>query len=149
MVGTQDEVYKALADEHRRQIVVALRAGPRPAGELAALVRLAPNAVSFHLNRLRAARLVTLRRQGRYLRYQLEVPALEAWLGQVGSLLGPGGLARSATGPGRGHAPPPEHGRRRRPRRAQRRPAVQPPPSSAPAPLSADSFTEPLPTELL
>ena len=53
-----DDVFAALADPHRRRVVEVLRAGPRPAGELAKAVGLAPPAMSRHLRTLRRAGLV-------------------------------------------------------------------------------------------
>jgi DNA-binding transcriptional ArsR family regulator len=40
-----------------------------PAGHLAASLRLSPNALTFHLDRLRDAGLVTVRREGRSMIY--------------------------------------------------------------------------------
>lgn len=75
-----DGVFKALADEHRRRIVAALCQEPAEAGSLAGAVGLAPNAVSFHLKALKAADLVTVRRRGRHLVYQLQPETLHGWL---------------------------------------------------------------------
>ena len=53
-----DVVLAALADPHRRQVVELLRTGPRPAGEIAKAVGLAPPAMSRHLRTLRRSGLV-------------------------------------------------------------------------------------------
>jgi DNA-binding transcriptional ArsR family regulator len=53
-----DSILAALADPHRRQVVELLRTGPRPAGEIAKAVGLAPPAMSRHLRTLRRAGLV-------------------------------------------------------------------------------------------
>ena len=53
-----DDVFAALADPHRRRVVEVLRAGPRPAGEIAKAVGLAPPAMSRHLRTLRRSGLV-------------------------------------------------------------------------------------------
>jgi DNA-binding transcriptional ArsR family regulator len=53
-----DRTLAALADPHRRQVVELLRAGPRPAGEIAKAVGLAPPAMSRHLRTLRKCGLV-------------------------------------------------------------------------------------------
>ena len=53
-----DLVLTALADPHRREVVDILSRGPRPAGELARAVGLAPPAMSRHLKTLRRAGLV-------------------------------------------------------------------------------------------
>lgn len=53
-----DKTLAALADPHRRQVVDLLRERPRPAGELAREVGLAPAAMSRHLRTLRQSGLV-------------------------------------------------------------------------------------------
>jgi DNA-binding transcriptional ArsR family regulator len=53
-----DAIFAALADPHRRRVVDILSRGPRPAGELAREVGLAPPAMSRHLKTLRRSGLV-------------------------------------------------------------------------------------------
>jgi DNA-binding transcriptional ArsR family regulator len=53
-----DAILAALADPHRRKVVDLLSRGPRPAGELAREVGLAPPAMSRHLKTLRRSGLV-------------------------------------------------------------------------------------------
>jgi DNA-binding transcriptional ArsR family regulator len=53
-----DATLAALADPHRRRVVEVLREGPRPAGEIARAVGLAPPAMSRHLRTLRRCGLV-------------------------------------------------------------------------------------------
>ncbi len=53
-----DRTLAALADPHRRQVIELLRERPRPAGELAREVGLAPPAMSRHLKTLRESGLV-------------------------------------------------------------------------------------------
>ena len=53
-----DATLAALADPHRRRVIDLLSEGPRPAGELAKSVGLAPPAMSRHLRALRRAGLV-------------------------------------------------------------------------------------------
>jgi ArsR family transcriptional regulator len=79
MGDPQDQVFKALADSSRRQILSALCNKSMVAGELGRLVSLAPNAVSVHLKLLHEAGLVSVRRQGRYIWYQVEPKTLEEW----------------------------------------------------------------------
>jgi DNA-binding transcriptional ArsR family regulator len=57
-VSGLDATLAALADPHRRRVVEVLRAGPRPAGEIAREVGLAPPAMSRHLRTLRRSGLV-------------------------------------------------------------------------------------------
>lgn len=53
-----DRTLSALADPHRRKVVELLRERPRPAGELAREVGLAPPAMSRHLRTLKDSGLV-------------------------------------------------------------------------------------------
>jgi DNA-binding transcriptional ArsR family regulator/uncharacterized protein YndB with AHSA1/START domain len=60
-----ESVWKALADPTRRQILDALRDGPRTTGQLCQPIELSRFAVMKHLNILEAAGLVVVRREGR------------------------------------------------------------------------------------
>ena len=74
----------ALAQEHRLAVFrLLVQAGPAglPAGELAAKLDLAPNTLSFHFDRLRAAGLVTVRREGRSMIYAAQFDTMNALLG--------------------------------------------------------------------
>lgn len=121
MTAHQDEIFKAMADPHRRQILGELCRQSHEAGELARMVGLAPNAVSFHLRALKAADLVRVRRQGRFLRYSLEPASVMSWRGQVdrlfpADLLSASPLSERADGPADKPVPgfddEPEPGRR-------------------------------------
>ena len=65
-------ILAALAQDSRLDAFrLLVEAGPQgmPAGHLAASLRLTPNALTFHLDRLRDAGLVTVRREGRSMMY--------------------------------------------------------------------------------
>ena len=53
-----DRTLAALADPHRRRVVELLREHPRPAGDLARAVGVAPPAMSRHLRALREGGIV-------------------------------------------------------------------------------------------
>jgi ArsR family transcriptional regulator, arsenate/arsenite/antimonite-responsive transcriptional repressor len=62
----------ALAQDNRLEVFRRLvQAGPQgmPAGAVATALALAPNTLTFHFDRLRAAGLVTVRREGRSMIY--------------------------------------------------------------------------------
>lgn len=122
MSDRHDAIYKALADTHRRRMLASLCERPRVAGELAALVGLAPNAVSFHLKWLKSAGLVSVEREGKFLRYRANAESLDLWREDVHHAFAAGSGGTAAVTP-----------------------------SSPPADASglADATTELLPTELL
>jgi DNA-binding transcriptional ArsR family regulator len=79
------DVFGALANPVRRELLEALRDGPLPAGELAGRFSLSRPAVSEHLAVLRQAGLVTEEPRGRYRYYHLAAGPLA----EVGEWLHP------------------------------------------------------------
>jgi DNA-binding transcriptional ArsR family regulator len=71
-------VFGALANEHRRHILVTLhaRGGAMTAGELAQRFSHTWSTTTRHLQRLERAGLVHVERVGRERRYSLDVPRL-------------------------------------------------------------------------
>jgi DNA-binding transcriptional ArsR family regulator len=65
------EVFKALADATRRQILQDLRAGELSAGEIAGRFTISGPSVSRHLSVLRSAGLVAERREANRIYYRL------------------------------------------------------------------------------
>jgi DNA-binding transcriptional ArsR family regulator len=77
------DVFSALANPVRRQILVRLRRGPRTAGELARGFEIGRPAVSEHLQILRKAKLVRDEPRGRERYYHLDprpLATVETWL---------------------------------------------------------------------
>jgi ArsR family transcriptional regulator len=73
----------ALAQDSRLDVFrLLVQAGPEgmPAGEIAAALKLAPNTLTFHFDRLRGAGLVTVRRDGRSMIYAARFEAMNALL---------------------------------------------------------------------
>jgi ArsR family transcriptional regulator, arsenate/arsenite/antimonite-responsive transcriptional repressor len=76
----------ALAQENRLDAYrLLVQAGPdgMAAGEVAAALRIAPNTLSFHLDRLRHAGLVSVARQGRSLIYAARYETMSNLLGYL------------------------------------------------------------------
>jgi DNA-binding transcriptional ArsR family regulator len=64
-------VTKALADETRVRILLALEPGEICVCQIVELLELAPSTVSKHMSILRQARLVDSRKEGRWMFYRL------------------------------------------------------------------------------
>jgi DNA-binding transcriptional ArsR family regulator len=73
----------ALAQDSRLDVFrLLVQAGPEgmPAGEIATALKLAPNTLTFHFDRLRGAGLVTVRRDGRSMIYAARFESMNALL---------------------------------------------------------------------
>lgn len=74
----------ALAQDNRLDVFrLLVQAGPdgMPAGAVATALDLAPNTLTFHFDRLRAAGLVTVRRDGRSMIYAAQFETMTSLLG--------------------------------------------------------------------
>jgi DNA-binding transcriptional ArsR family regulator len=81
--ANRDAAFNALADPTRRAVLDLLRAGTRPAGEIARAFPVSRPAISKHLRIQRRAHLVEERREGRHRMYQLNpepLKAVDSWL---------------------------------------------------------------------
>jgi DNA-binding transcriptional ArsR family regulator len=77
-------IFRALADPTRRQILQELKAGELAAGEIGARFTISGPSISRHLSILKAADLVSERRDGNRILYRLEP---EEIAGAVGDFL--------------------------------------------------------------
>src|ERR1700739_3415988 len=71
----------ALAQDNRLDVFrLLVEAGPQgmPAGSVASALKIAPNTLTFHFDRLRDAGLVTVRREGRSMIYAARYEAMNA-----------------------------------------------------------------------
>lgn len=71
----------ALAQDNRLDVYrLLVQAGPEgmPAGAVADALKIAPNTLTFHFDRLRVAGLVTVRREGRSMIYAARYEAMNA-----------------------------------------------------------------------
>lgn len=74
----------ALAQDSRLDVFrMLVRAGPdgMAAGEVAEALKLAPNTLTFHFDRLRMAELITVRRAGRSMIYTAQYGTMNRLLG--------------------------------------------------------------------
>jgi ArsR family transcriptional regulator len=74
----------ALAQDNRLDVFrLLVQAGPEgmPAGAVATALDLAPNTLTFHFDRLKAAGLVTVRRDGRSMIYAARFETMNSLLG--------------------------------------------------------------------
>ena len=74
----------ALAQDNRLDVFrLLVEAGPEgvAAGQVAARLKLAPNTLTFHFDRLRDAGLVTVRREGRSMIYAARFDTMNALVG--------------------------------------------------------------------
>jgi ArsR family transcriptional regulator len=80
-LSPSNQVFKALADPTRRQILRLLADGDRPAGEIAAQFSISKPSISHHLNILKQAGLISDERQGQNIYYSLETTVFHEVIG--------------------------------------------------------------------
>lgn len=98
-----DDIFRALADPTRRDILRLLRGGDLTAGQLAERFPLAKSTLSGHFAILKQAGLIVQERRGTTIVYSLSVAAAEELLAAVMGLLGIGeGTERAGKGAGDG-----------------------------------------------
>ena len=82
MVDASNHAFKAIADPTRREILRMLRKAPMTAGALAECFDMSKPTMSHHFAVLKAADLITSRREGQTIWYALNTSVLEdvvAW----------------------------------------------------------------------
>ena len=82
-----NDVYKALGDPTRRDIIRLLRQGDRTAGEISDAFPLAKSTLSGHFSVLKNAGLIVAEKQGTRIVYSLNVSVLEDTMTSVMDLL--------------------------------------------------------------
>jgi len=71
------QVFKALSDPTRREVLKLLRGGPQSAGELASHFDVSKPTMSVHFRVLKEAGLVEVERDGKSMIYSLRMSVLE------------------------------------------------------------------------
>ena len=80
------EVLAALADENRRKILLKLKEGKISSGELAEAVGMTPQALSYHLSKLKKADLIYETRFKNFIYYELNLSILDeaiVWMSEL------------------------------------------------------------------
>ena len=77
MISIQNEVYKALADPTRRQILRLLSDKDMSAGEIAQYFDMTKPSISHHLSILKGAGLILDERQGQSIIYSLNMTLMQ------------------------------------------------------------------------
>jgi DNA-binding transcriptional ArsR family regulator len=72
-----DDIFKALRDPTRRQILQLLRSGTMTAGEIAQEFSMTKPSISHHLDLLKRADLVAVERKGQFIHYTLNTTVVE------------------------------------------------------------------------
>ncbi|MBR2041784.1 MAG: winged helix-turn-helix transcriptional regulator [Oscillospiraceae bacterium] len=83
-----NEVLSALADETRRKILQKLREGKINSGELAAAMGLSPQALSYHLAKMKKAGLIYETKEKNFIFYELDLTVLDEAIVWISTLKG-------------------------------------------------------------
>ena len=80
------EVLDALADKNRRNILLKLKEGKISSGDLAIAFGITPQALSYHLAKLKKADLIYETREKNFIYYELDLSILDEtilWITQL------------------------------------------------------------------
>ena len=80
-------IFKVLADEQRRDILLMLKKGRMSAGEIAEQLNISPAALSYHLKQLKGADLVMEYKHKNFIYYEINATVFEElilWIKQFG-----------------------------------------------------------------
>lgn len=82
------EVLSSLADETRRKVLQKLREGKINSGDLAEAVGLSPQALSYHLAKLKNAGLIYETKEKNFIYYELDLTVLDEAIVWISTLKG-------------------------------------------------------------
>lgn len=83
-----EKVLTALADDTRRRILLKLREGKINSGDLAAALDMTPQALSYHLAKLKKAGLIYETRYKNFIYYELNLSILDEAIMWINNLRG-------------------------------------------------------------
>ncbi|HHU50486.1 MAG TPA: winged helix-turn-helix transcriptional regulator [Firmicutes bacterium] len=78
-----NDLFFALSDKTRRQILEILKSGDLTAGEIANRFQITKPSITHHLNILNQANLVDKERDGQFIRYSLNTTVLQEAIGWI------------------------------------------------------------------
>ena len=85
-----NDVFRALSDPTRREILELLRSGPRSSGEIAEKFSTSWATISRHLSVLKDAELILAERNGQHIVYELNTTVFQEVVENLIKWLGPG-----------------------------------------------------------
>ena len=83
-----NEVLSALADDTRRKILLKLKEGKISSGDLALAIDMTPQALSYHLSKLKKADLIYETRYKNFIYYELNLSILDETIIWISNLRG-------------------------------------------------------------
>lgn len=83
-----NEILAALADDTRRKILLKLKEGKINSGDLAAALEMTPQALSYHLSKLKKADLIYETRYKNFIFYELNLSILDEAIFWINELRG-------------------------------------------------------------
>jgi arsR family toxin-antitoxin system, antitoxin component len=83
-----NEVLAALADDTRRKILLKLQEGKISSGDLAIALDMTPQALLYHLSKLKKADLIYETRYKNYIYYELNLSILDETIMWISNLRG-------------------------------------------------------------
>jgi DNA-binding transcriptional ArsR family regulator len=84
-----NDVFRALSDPTRREILELLRSGPRTSGEIADRFKTSWATISRHLSVLKDASLILAERNGQHVVYELNTTVFQEVVENLIKLLSP------------------------------------------------------------
>lgn len=82
------EIWTALADENRRKILQKLKEGKINSGDLANSLNMTPQALSYHLSKLKKADLIYETKFKNFIYYELNLSVLDETVMWINELRG-------------------------------------------------------------
>ena len=81
-----NQILSSLADENRRKILKKLKEGKFSSGDLAVAVNMTPQALSYHLAKLKKAELIYETKHKNFIYYELDLTILDEaimWISEL------------------------------------------------------------------